>query len=355
MAPLRSGIIGAGFMGRVHAHAVRVAGGRVTVVAASTPASADAAREVLHADRAATADEVVVADDVDIVHVCTPNHLHRDLVEQALQAGKHVVCEKPLAPTLDDARAMADLASAVGTVTAVPFVYRSYAMVRQARSLVASGDLGDLHLLHGTYLQDWLADEAADNWRTSASLGGPSRVFGDIGVHWCDLVEFVTGHRITRLAARTVAVHPERGGRPVDTEDAATVTFETDAGALGSVVLSQVTRGRKNRLWFSFDGTDGSVSFDQEHPETLWVGRADHVQVVPRNATGAATSPLDLPPGHPQGYQDAFNRFVADVHAAIRGPRPDGLADLRDGLRAAAITSAVVESARTQQWVDVPA
>jgi predicted dehydrogenase len=234
----------------------------------------------------------------------------------------------------------------------VPFVYRFYPTVREARARIGAGQAGPIRLMHGSYLQDWLADGADTNWRVDPALGGSSRAFGDIGVHWCDLMEFTTGHRIRRLAARLVTTHDHRA-----TEDAATALFETDQGAHGSIMISQVTPGRKNRLWFSFDGVDASFAFDQERPDTLWVGgRSTNQEVLrdPATLSPAARAYSVLPAGHPQGYQDCFNAFVADAYAVIDGQVRDGLPTFADGLRAAAITAAVIESAATEQWVDVP-
>lgn len=158
-------------------------------------------------------------------------------------------------------------------MNAVPFVYRCYLMARDARARVARGETGELRLLHGTYLQDWLSSPTDSDWRVDPQLGGASRAFADIGVHWCDLIEFVSGHRITRLSARLLTAYPERwlNGKlaPSRTEDAATVQFETDRGAVGTVVISQVSPGRKNRLWFSLDGSEQSLAFDQQEPDLL--------------------------------------------------------------------------------------
>jgi predicted dehydrogenase len=273
-----------------------------------------------------------------------------------LAAGKHVVCEKPLSTDADSARRLAGLAAAAPVVAAVPFVYRFYPTVRDARGRVRRGDVGPLRLVHGSYLQDWLSRPEEGNWRLDASLGGGSRAFGDIGVHWCDVVEFATGHRIARLVARmlTVPRGTDRSGH--GTEDAATVLFETDQGALGSVVVSQVSPGRKNRLWFSLEGAQASLQFDQELPDSLWVGGREQSAVVPR---GAESSTADaarynvVPVGHPQGYLDCFTAFVADVYAAAAGDAPDGLPTFDDGLRAAVVTDAVLSSAGSGGWVEV--
>ena len=360
---VRAGIIGAGFMGRVHAHAVHAAGGMLTRIAAATPAHAASAADALGAEHAAaSAEELISADDVDVVHVCTPNATHVPLAAAALRAGKHVICEKPLATSAEDARRLVTAATEAGVVTAVPFVYRFYPTVQEARARIGRGEAGDLLLLHGSYLQDWLANSAETNWRVDPELGGASRAFGDIGVHWCDVMEFVTGHRITRLTARFVTAFAQRsssdGDAPVGTEDAAIVLFETDRGASGSVVVSQVSLGRKNRLWFSFDGAAASYVFDQEQPDTLWIGGRSENCVVPRGPDtlhAEAARYARVPAGHPQGYQDSFNAFVADVYAAVGGERPDGLPTFEDGLRAAVVTQAVVDSAKHSTWVEVPA
>jgi predicted dehydrogenase len=362
-AKLRAGIIGAGFMGSVHAHAVRAAGGEVSAVAGSSQASGEAAAARLGARTAAASPEALIGrDDVDVVHICTPNATHADLARKAIAAGKAVVCEKPLATTVQDAQELTDLADRAGVVAAVPFVYRFYPAVREARDRIIRGEAGRLWLLHGSYLQDWLAGAEATNWRVDSTLGGASRAFGDIGVHWCDLMEFTTGHRIARLVARTSRAYDQResGGQlsSVATEDGATLLFETDQGATGSLVVSQVSPGRKNRLWFSFDGTEASFSFNQERPDTLHIGRTDSTSDIAVGAQTLTTSGgrryAKLPPGHPQGYQDSFNAFVADVYAAVHGQEPEGLPTFRDGLRAALLTDALVTSAGQQSWVDVP-
>lgn len=356
--PLRHGVIGTGFMAHVHARAVRASGGEVTRVAGSSRARAEQCAEAMHAERvAASPEDLITADDVDVVHVCTPNDLHAPMAAAALAAGKHVVCEKPLDLDAAGAQHLTALAAEAGAVAVVPFVYRFYPVVRQARAVVAEGGAGDLWLLHGSYLQDWLSAAAAVNWRVDASRGGASRTFGDIGIHWCDLMEFVTGHRITALCAVTARAHQERAGVAVSTEDGALVTFETDRGATGSLVVSQASPGRKNRLTFSFDGTLAALGFDQERPEDLWVGGVAGNRSLARDpdalAPGAARYAV-LPAGHPQGYQDCFNAFVSDAAAAVRGHRVDGLPTFADGMRSAQITETVLRSARSREWMEVP-
>jgi predicted dehydrogenase len=276
-------------------------------------------------------------------------------VRAAIAAGKHVICEKPLAVDAGEAADLVALAAEAGVTATVPFVYRFYPTVREARTRVTDGTAGPVRLLHGSYLQDWLVEETDDNWRVDAAAGGASRSFADIGVHWCDLVEFVSGHRITRVAARTVVAHPTRGGRTVTTEDAAVVLFETDQGAAGNLTISQISPGRKNRLWFSVDGAAESLCFDQENPDSLWIGGREINRLLLRGSSEgpAAARYSVVPGGHPQGYQDCFDAFVADTYESIAGAAPEGLPTFADGLRAARITEAVLESSRSRSWVEV--
>jgi predicted dehydrogenase len=360
--PVAVGIIGAGFIGRVHAKAARAAGGHlIGVVDSDLAAARTLVKDLCIGKVFERADDLIADPDVTVVHVCVPNYLHAQLVADVLAAGKHVVCEKPLAMNSSEARRLETLALAAGVVAATPFVYRYYPIVREIRERVRSGEGGRLSVLHGSYLQDWLASEADGNWRVDPSLGGASRAFADIGVHWVDLIEFTSGQRITRLCAQLLTVFPTRNGPngpiEVQTEDAVTMSFETDGGAVGSLVLSQVAPGRKNRLWFSLDGTDACFVFDHETPDILWIGGRSTSQVLSRSPEAlrpAAARYVTMPAGHPQGFQDCFNAFVADCYAAIGGEKPDGLPRFADGRRAAEITEAVLVSSATRTWMDVP-
>ena len=316
--------------------------------------------------------------DVDVVHICTPNHLHGPLARAALEAGKHVVCEKPLATDPAAAAALVAAADRAGVVATVPFVYRFYPMVREARARVANGPL-TVRLAHGSYLQDWLSTDQDDNWRVDAELSGPSRAFADIGSHWCDLVEFVTGDRLASVCAELVTAVPERehggahvpafgaaagGGsagprRKVATEDVALVLFRTVTGVSGSVVVSQISAGHKNQLRLEVVTDGATLAFDQEHPDTLWVGRRGPSEIVerdPNQLDPTAVPYATVPPGHPQGYQDCFDAFVADTLRAIDAgdsSKVDGLPTFADGARAVRITDAVLRSSRDAGWVDV--
>lgn len=351
----RAAIIGTGFMGRVHSHAIAVAGGTVAGIVGSSPAKAREAADSLRAE-AVYEDVAALIAAADVVHVCVPNHLHAPIALAALDAGKHVVCEKPLATDAATAAAMTEAAAAAGVVAAVPFVYRFHPMIREARARVAAGRVGRLTLAHGSYLQDWLLRPGDDNWRVDADKGGALRAFGDIGSHWCDLLEFVTGDRITAVNAQLSTANRRRSGRDVTTEDIVTLQFATRGGMIGSTVVSQVSAGRKNRLLLEVSGTEATVAFDQEQPETLWVGGREANAVLmrdPESLSPDAARLATVPGGHAQGYQDCFNAFVTDTRAAVNGEAPEGLPVFADGLRAARIAEAVAASARTRDWTEV--
>ena len=356
VATLNAGIVGMGFIGEVHARAIRANGHNVYAVsAANIEVARDGAKKV-SADFALTTEEMMSDPAIDVVHICTPNIFHAEIASLALQSGKHVICEKPLAISVADASRLTALAKEKNLVATIPFIYRYYPTVREARArLMTSAD--SPKLVHGYYLQDWLASDEVENWRINPELGGPSRAFGDIGVHWVDLVEFVTGQRIVRLNAQLLKVFSSRFDAPsVNTEDGGTIIFETNTGAQGSLVLSQVSAGRKNKLWFSIEGNGYSYVFDQENPDSLWHGGLSVNSTIMRGAVGESAGARRysvLPAGHPQGYQDCFNAFVADTYGAIASYESDGLPQFEDGLRAARLTAAVLESAKLQKWVEV--
>ena len=349
----RVGIIGGGFMGSVHARSARSAGGEVVAVTASSPESAVRAAERLGVPVAAPSVDALLAEGLDVVHVCSPNGAHLEHALAVIGAGVHVVCEKPLATTTEDAARLVQAAEAAGVVATVPFVYRFHPMAREARDRVKAA--GRLHTVQGSYLQDWLLSDEDDDWRTDSTEGGPSRAFADIGSHLADLLQFVSGERIVRLQALTRTVHPTRRGHPVDTEDAAALVVETESGAIGSLLVSQVAAGHDNDLTIEVSATGGSVRFAQERPDSLWLGGRGESTLLSRGApqTGEEAARLSIVPGgHPMGYLDAFAAFVRDTYAAIGGAAPVGLPTFADGLRAARLTDAVVRSAASGEWID---
>jgi predicted dehydrogenase len=355
--PLKVGIVGGGFMGRVHGRSARVAGARVVGAVGSSPDRAEVAAEATGAESGFADLDELLSSKAELIHICTPNNTHLPVALRALEAGKHVICEKPLATSAKDATGLLAAAHEAGLVATVPFVYRYHPMVRELRTRIAAGDAGQITSLHGSYLQDWLAGADDQNWRVDDQAGGPSRAFADIGSHWCDLTEFVTGDRIADISAQTRTVRSKRGEVEVRTEDLATAQFRTAAGVVGTIVVSQVAAGRKNRLYLEVSGTESSFGFDQEDPDRLWVGRRGASQLLTRDPdtlSPPAARVNRLPAGHAQGYQDAFDFFVADSYAAVLGDRPDGLPDFAAGARSARLVDAVLRSAAADgAWTSV--
>lgn len=370
---LNAVIIGTGMIAQVHFRSIKNAGGNVVGV---VDTDFDRARVISQAWNVTAYKnaEIAFADkDVDVIHICTPNAFHYQLAKQALLAGKHVVCEKPLAINPHDAEELVRLAKESGKVAAVPFVYRYHPMVREAKALIENGSIGQLELIHGSYLQDWLLGKNDNNWRVDSKLGGQSRAFADIGSHWCDLIEWVTGQRFVELTSNLHTVQKTRAAGSVETftdkhlsddaprttvttEDIATVLLRTDAGVPVCMTVSQVSAGRKNRLWFEIDGTEKSVEFDQELPEQLWVNSRDAKCLQVKDPTRGSSEQKRLavlPAGHVQGYAHCFDAFVNDCYATISGESRIGLPTFDDGYRASKIIDAVLNSARNKQWVDI--
>lgn len=371
--PVQAVIIGTGMIAQAHYRGIRQSGGQLLgVVDSDANRAASIARQWgvgVYADLEAVLEDPAVT----VVHVCTPNLFHYSLAKQALLAGKHVICEKPLAIRREDADELAELAARQGLIATVPFVYRYHPMIREARHLIASGDLGPLQLIHGSYLQDWLLGAGDNNWRVDAKLGGQSRAFADIGSHWCDLIEWLTGEPFSELVANLHTARKTRSKgsavtfsqtspdalqdeEAVTTEDIATVLLRTASGVPANVTISQVSAGRKNRLWFEIDGANKSLEFDQEQPEQLWVsdrdGRTLRVK-DPGRWSDEQRRLASLPAGHAQGYAQCFEAFIADCYAAIQGASPAGLPTFRDGQRAAHLIDAVLRSVAQRGWVKI--
>jgi predicted dehydrogenase len=377
---IRVVIVGTGMIGAVHRRAARDAGAEVIGVLGSSPARSRQVAAEWGGIRAYASIDEVVADRPDVVQICTPNATHREYALAVIRAGIHVVCEKPLALTAEAALELAEAAEAAGVVATVPFAYRYHPLVRELRARRIAGDFGDVVLVHGSYLQDWLLDPESSSWRVDAASGGASRAFADIGSHWCDLAEFISGERFSSVSAVMDTVYPTRpapsgpsfgaaagpaaaGTRvTVSTEDTAVATFRTASGVTANTVISQVSAGRKNRLWVEVDGSRGSAVFDQENPNSVWLGTDEGARILDRAAGDVSSDQrrLDLvPAGHPQGYPDAFAAFLADTYAAVRatevgGPAPEGLPTFRDGLRAARIIDAVITSSTSLAWTSIP-
>lgn len=360
----QAAIVGTGFMAWVHAEALARIGVRVLGVVGSSPQrAAEAGIAEPYADLA----EMLADDRVDAVHVCSPNHLHHEQALAALRAGKHVICEKPLAMTPAQSRELCAAATDLHLVNAVCFIQRFYPLCQQAASRVSSGQIGEVRLITGNYLQDWLAKDTDWNWRLDPRLGGALRVVGDIGSHWLDLVSHVSGQRIEAVMADLSTMIPERmrplesvgtfaqsssAGEPttVTTEDMAGMLLRFDGGARGVLALSQISPGRKNHLSFEVSGSSASLGWSAENPERLWIGHRDGPNEIQLRDTG------DYPTGHAQGYPDTFKALFRAVYAAItagKAPETPDYPTFLDGLEQVLVGEAIAESARLGQWVGV--
>jgi predicted dehydrogenase len=383
MKTVRAAIIGTGFMGSTHAEALRrVPGAEIVAVASRRRSHADALAARFGVPTATDDWHRVIGDGaVDVVHICTPNDLHFEIIEAALGAGKHVVSEKPLTTTSDESAELVRLADEKGVVAAVHFNYRFYPLVQHARALVRRGEVGAVHLVHGHYVQDWLLYASDYNWRLEADAGGPSRALADIGSHWMDLVQFVTGRRIVRVFADLFTVHETRQRPadavetfrqseretvpvPVTSEDGGNVLLQFEGGARGVVTVSQVSAGRKNREWFEIDGAERALAWNQERPNELWIGRRGGPNEVlvkdPSLLADEAQAYAHYPGGHPEGYPDGPKNLFLNVYRAVReaesGSGPPAAPDyptFADGHRAVRLVEAALESHAAQRWVDV--
>jgi predicted dehydrogenase len=380
---IRVGLVGAGFAGPAHVEALRRLGYvEVLALAESNARRARQKADQLRIPEACGDYRLLLAEPrVTVIHNATPNYLHFQINRDALRAGKHVVSEKPLALTTQEAQELAALARETETVNAVDYNYRGYPLVRQMRAAIARGDIGEVRLVHGSYLQDWLLYPTDYSWRVLPEEGGPSRAVADIGSHWCDLAQWLTGQRISRVMGRLATVVPVRfrptareveafaraeGPREevrVRTEDYASVLVDFDGGATGAFTVSQVSAGRRNRLWIEIDGSEASLAWSQDYPDELWLGRRGRPnQILPRDPTLLDPESLHgsyLPAGHPEGWADALRNLMAEIYDFIRaGKNPlhdrPTFPTFEDGLIENQLVEAILESDRRQSWVDVP-
>jgi predicted dehydrogenase len=377
------GLVGPGFAGVNHLDAVRRLGFvDVVALAASSGTSARRRAEALDVPKAYGTYEALVADpEVDVVHVTTPNHLHVPVIQAALARGKHVISDKPLATSADDARELWRAAERAHVVHAVTFNYRGNPLVQQARTMIAAGELGAVHFVHGNYLQDWLLNRTDFSWRVEPDKGGASSAVGDIGSHWCDLVQHITGLRIVAVLAELTTVVTERLRRSasveafastagataerfqVQSEDLATILVRFENGAKGVVSVGQVCAGHKNDLWFEVNGGRASLGWRQERQNELWIGHRETANaVLPKDPSLLAPDAArfaHLPGGHQEGWCDALCNVLRDVYDVIAGRRlrdRRSFATFQDGYEAAILVDAVLDSHRRGGvWTDVPA
>jgi predicted dehydrogenase len=381
---LRAVVVGAGYIGPVHADALRRNGVEVVALVGSGSAAGRARAVAMGFPATDSLAEVLRRERVDCVHVATPNHLHAPFVRQALAAGKHVVCEKPLAMNPAEGEELLRLAKAAGVVHAVNFNFRFYALPRHVRSLVAAGELGPLYQIHGGYLQDWLLLDTDWNWRLDPALGGELRAVADVGSHWLDLMGLITGQQpqsvcadfatflpVRRRPTRPVATFAgkelrpdEYESRPMATEDYASVLLRFDDGARGAMTVSQVSAGRKNRLHFELNGASGSAFWTSERVEELWLGHRDRPNELllrdPPLLAPESRAISHAPGGHAEGYVETHRELFRAVYraiAAVREGHPPVTPDyptFADGLRPLRLGDAIARSARERRWIDVP-
>jgi predicted dehydrogenase len=376
---LNSAVIGLGFVGKAHVEALRRLGIPVRGALGSSDETTAGACKALNLDRAyASLDELAADPAVDVVHLCTPNYLHFDQASRLLRAGKHVLCEKPLTMDSAESELLVALTRETQKVGGVAYNLRYYPLCQEARALVETGAIGQPKLVHGSFLQDWLLYPSDWNWRLDPKLGGQLRAVSDIGTHWLDLVTWITGRKVTELCADLVTVVPVRQrprGRvetfqkadpsnvdpvPIETDDYASVLFHLDGDLSGVMTVSQVSAGRRARLWFEIDGTEGSLAWNSEEPGTLWIGRRNRAnEELPKDP--ALLSPqarryAAYPGGHAEGYPDTFVQLFRDFYEYIEAgdlKAPRTFPTFETGNEEMVLCEAIEQSSRSRAWVSV--
>jgi predicted dehydrogenase len=364
-------------VGRAHLDALRRLGIPVQGILGSTLERTGAAAEALGLPRAYASLEELAADaSVQVVHLCTPNHLHFQEASQLLRAGKHVLCEKPLALDSRESAALVSLTKELNMVGGVAYNLRYYPLSQEARALIKRGAIGQVRLVHGSFLQDWLLFPTDWNWRLESKLGGELRAVSDIGTHWLDLLMWITGSNVSGLCADLATVLPTRrrpkgrletfqkaGGAETEevlitTDDYASVLLHFENEARGVMTVSQVSAGRKARLWYEIDGSEGSLAFDSESPNELWVGRRDRAsEILPKDPgllSPEARGYAAYPGGHAEGYPDTFVQLFKDFYGYIaagdfRASR--SFPTFETGHQELILCEAIAESAQKKAWV----
>ncbi len=375
------GVAGTGFIGPAHVEGLRRNGIQVLGLAEQTREKAEQKAAEMGIPRIYDSLEAMLADpEIDIVHLATPNLLHHPHAKAALLAGKHVVCEKPLAMTSAQSAELVKLAAENKLVNAVNFNIRMYPMVQQARSMVQSGEIGDLFILQGSYLQDWLLFPTDWNWRLEPDLGGTLRAVGDIGSHWLDLMTFITGLRVDEVYADFKTFHKTRKkpakpvetftgkllqpsdyiDQPIYTEDYATILLHYENGVSGVVTVAQVCSGRKNRIYFEINGSKSSLVWDGERPNELWIGQRagpnQHLLKDPSLLTPEARETAAYPGGHNEGFPDTFKQLYKKIYNYIFSgdfSRKPDFPTFADGHYEMVLCEAIERSAKEKVWVKI--
>ncbi len=381
MDNINVGIVGTGFIGPAHLEGLRRNNIKVIGLAEATPELARSKAAELGIEKAYPSFEALIGDPaINVVHLATPNHLHYPQAKAALLAGKHVICEKPLAMNSKESAELVALAAEKQLVNALNFNLRFYPIAQHIHSMVNSGELGQIFIIQGSYLQDWLFLETDWNWRLEPGLGGTLRAVADIGSHWLDLTTFISGMRIDSVMADFKTFHPTRKkpskpvetftgkllkpedyiDQPITTEDYASILIRYENGARGVLTVSQVSAGRKNRLYFEIDGSKASVGFDSEQNNELWIGHRERPNELllkdPSLVSPEARSVISYPGGHNEGYPDTFKQLISKVYAYIRKGdmtvKPD-FPTFADGHYELQLCDAIEKSAKEEKWVKV--
>lgn len=377
MKQLKAGVVGVGFIGAVHIEQLRRLG-NVEVVALADEAGAQEKADALYVPHAYTNyKDMIDNEQLDCVHICTPNSTHYEIAMYAMERGVNVVCEKPMTCTVEEAEKLRAYAKGKGLVNAMNFNCRFYPMAYQMRQMVRSGEVGDIYTVHGGYLQDWLFLDTDYSWRLEPEFTGASRAFADIGSHWIDLVEYITGlravevladfaifHKTRKKPTKEIATYSGMALRPEDyeevpitTEDYATVLFHMENGACVSCNISQVFAGRKNQMLVSVAGSRCALHWDSENSNALWIGRRerDNGELVkdPSILDDGTKGVISYPGGHVEGFPDTFKQNFKKIYAAIAGGKPEDYATFDDGLREMVLCEKIVESARERRWVSL--
>jgi predicted dehydrogenase len=378
LSDIGAAVVGTGFIGVVHVEALRRLGVTVHGVVGSSHSRVAERAAALGLPPAYESFEAMLADPrVDVVHITSPNYLHFPQAAAALAAGKHVICEKPLAITSTESAELVRLAQASGRVNAVNFNIRFYPICRHLHQLVRDGGLGDVRLVSGHYLQDWLLLDTDWNWRLEPERGGSLRAVADIGSHWMDLTSRIGGQRIVAVMAdlktfipvrqqpvgpvETFSTEPSGAttARTITTEDCATILLRFENGAIGNLTISQISAGRKNTLEFEIDGSTSAAAWNSEHLDDLWIGhRGQPNEILPRdpallNAEGRDAA--SLPAGHNEGFADTFKALYRAVYRAVagNGPAEPDYPTFADGHESMLVCEAVARSAREGRWASV--
>ena len=375
------GVAGTGFIGPAHIEGLRRNGLMVLGLAEANKELAEEKAALLNIPRSYGSLEEMLADpDIDVVHLATPNHLHHPHAKAALLAGKHVICEKPLALNASQSAELVQIAREKKLVNAINFNMRMYPLVQQARKMVQDGELGDIFIMQGSYLQDWLLFPTDWNWRLEPGLGGEMRAVSDIGSHWLDLMTFITGLKIREVYADFKTFHPTRRkptkpvetytgkiltpedyvDQPIHTEDYATILLHYENDVRGVLTVSQVSSGRKNRLFFEINGSKSSMVWDGEKPNELWIGhRTEPNQILMKDPSlldPQARSFASYPGGHNEGFPDTFKQMATKVYDYILAgdfdKQPD-FATFADGHYEMQLCEAVARSAKEDKWTKV--